>query len=188
MPTRLMGPCKNQPCPNTRTQSSQYCDGCATKPVQSEVDRGSSAARGYGHKWRKLRLMVIRRDPLCADPFAIGCLAVSRHADHIIPKRSGGEDILENLQGLCDSCHSRKTLLEGLVRFILPADGTIPAFYHASGRQIILVSESAAGSESVAIRAWPAAMANHVWGQGWVKSLELCPARPRVGHAHTLAK
>ena len=45
------------------------------------------------------------RDPICTD-----CKGKrSSHADHVIPKRSGGKDKLANLAGLCHSCHSSKT-------------------------------------------------------------------------------
>jgi 5-methylcytosine-specific restriction endonuclease McrA len=30
-------------------------------------------------------------------------------ADHIVPKRKGGKDTMDNLQGTCHSCHSMKT-------------------------------------------------------------------------------
>jgi len=33
----------------------------------------------------------------------------SGHVDHIVDKRAGGTDSLDNLQTLCVSCHSRKT-------------------------------------------------------------------------------
>ena len=46
-----------------------------------------------------------QRDPICTD-----CKSKrSSHADHVIPKRSGGKDELANLAGLCHSCHSSKT-------------------------------------------------------------------------------
>jgi 5-methylcytosine-specific restriction protein A len=187
MPIRLMGPCKTQSCPNRRTSAGPYCSSCSASGNGLEHDRGSSASRGYGHRWRKLRLMVIRRDPICLDPFSIGCVSASTDADHIIPKQQCGQDIMENLQGLCESCHSRKTLLEQSVKFALPGDDT-PAAFTVSGRLIILFTATTAPPEALPIKTWPQVMSTKVWGQGWVKSLEPSPARPRVGHARTLAK
>ena len=187
MPTRLMGPCKTPLCPNTRTQRCAFCASCTAAGNSTDDYRGSAAARGYGHNWRKLRLMVLRRNPLCVDPFNIRCVSASLHADHIIPKRQGGEDILENLQGLCDSCHSRKTLVEQAFTFCLPCDGT-PAMFICCGRVIQLFTATSAPPEAKPIAAWTRAAACSAWGQGWVESLEPFPARPHVGNAHVVAK
>ncbi len=65
--------------------------------------------RGYGARWRKLRRLVLARDPICRAP---GCNQASTEADHIKPRREGGSDGLDNLQGLCKPCHSSKTAIE----------------------------------------------------------------------------
>jgi 5-methylcytosine-specific restriction endonuclease McrA len=69
--------------------------------------RGSSTAQGYGVGWRALRLAILARDPVCTD--ASGCAEPSTDADHIIPRRQGGSDDPDNLQGMCHAHHSRKT-------------------------------------------------------------------------------
>ena len=71
--------------------------------------RGTAASRGYGHTWRRLVVMVLARDPLCTTP---GCHRPSTQVDHITARRAGGPDTMANLQGLCMSCHSRKTRAE----------------------------------------------------------------------------
>jgi hypothetical protein len=75
--------------------------------------RPSASARGYNRRWRRLRRLVLACKPLCADPFgfhaAEGSVEVAIAVDHIVPKSCGGRDALDNLQGLCASCHSRKT-------------------------------------------------------------------------------
>jgi 5-methylcytosine-specific restriction enzyme A len=75
--------------------------------------RPSASGRGYNRRWRRLRLMVLARQPLCADPFGFHAadrrVEVATHVDHIVPKSRGGKDALDNLQALCASCHSRKT-------------------------------------------------------------------------------
>lgn len=68
--------------------------------------RPSAARRGYGPNWRKFRLIVLARRPVCE------CCqrAAASHVDHIRPIADGGDIYDErNLQCLCHSCHSRKT-------------------------------------------------------------------------------
>lgn len=83
--------------------------------LDSEYDseRGSSAARGYGARWRRLRLLFLARNPLCVDPFgihtAIHQVVAATDVDHIQPIERGGSHAWGNLQALCHSCHSRKT-------------------------------------------------------------------------------
>ncbi len=67
--------------------------------------RGTTAERGYGERWRRLRRMVLNRDPVCK-----ACLREpSTDADHILAKAKGGKDTMDNLQGMCHACHSAKT-------------------------------------------------------------------------------
>jgi 5-methylcytosine-specific restriction protein A len=69
--------------------------------------RGSAASRGYGSRWRRLRRMILNRQPICAR-----CPAAATEVDHIMPRAAGGGDDDANLQGLCKSCHSAKTASE----------------------------------------------------------------------------
>lgn len=79
----------------------------AAKTVHAKRNgpRGTTAERGYGAAWRRLRLYIIARDPVCCI-----CKAHhSEHVDHIRPKTAGGTDATDNLQGLCATCHMTKT-------------------------------------------------------------------------------
>lgn len=73
--------------------------------------RGSSASRGYGSNWRKLRRIKLNQDPVCEDPEGRhpGVVAAATQVDHIIPLARGGTNAMVNLQSLCESCHSHKT-------------------------------------------------------------------------------
>jgi 5-methylcytosine-specific restriction protein A len=88
------------------------CSGLAEDPKcekhksQSyELQRGSSAKRGYGAKWQRLRQVILSRDNyICA-----ACIRMATDVDHILPRSKGGMHDPDNLQSLCHECHSRKT-------------------------------------------------------------------------------
>lgn len=114
MPKRPLKPCSAPGCPNLAPPGQKYCPAHQHLAKQQwnrgyDVERGNSAQRGYGARWRRLRAWFLKRHPLCQ---AEGCRRPAEHVDHIIPKRAGGTDHTDNLQALCASCHSRKTLQE----------------------------------------------------------------------------
>ena len=78
--------------------------------------RPSAAARGYGSKaWRLARQQALLRDAYQCQRCGKVVMGRAAVVDHIIAKRDGGSDLLENLQTLCHgpgSCHSKKTVRE----------------------------------------------------------------------------
>lgn len=81
------------------------------KKRRSRDTRESSAKRGYGRRWRKLRKIVLARDPICT----ICGEAPATEAHHIIPRAPGelAADVTEDdLTGVCKPCHSRTTQAE----------------------------------------------------------------------------
>lgn len=68
-------------------------------------------------RWRKA---VLARHPICIFCEDRGLVVVATDADHITPIREGGRllDIM-NGQGLCRSCHARKSAKEGKDKNIL---------------------------------------------------------------------
>lgn len=90
-----------------------YCEACLPLYVKNDyLRRGSPKERGYDHNWKKLRDMFLNAHPLCADPFGFhqGQPVIATDVDHIKPKAKGGTDDDNNLQSLCHSCHSHKTV------------------------------------------------------------------------------
>ncbi len=74
----------------------------------AQPPRESAHARGYDRTWQALRLMILRRSPLC-----VKCGQGASQVDHIVPIRRGGARLdPDNLQPLCHSCHSSKTATE----------------------------------------------------------------------------
>lgn len=85
----------------------------AYAPIPRVDNRGGSAKRGYDATWQRLRLMYLRDNPLCVECERQGEIVAATDVDHITPIASGGERLDEsNLQSLCRSCHSRKTVTE----------------------------------------------------------------------------
>lgn len=87
----------------------------ATRGHSKNYDRyrGSSASRGYGHRWRKYRAEFLKEHPLCARCALNGFLSAAQHVDHIVPYREGDDFYDEtNHQPLCHACHSQKTARE----------------------------------------------------------------------------
>ena len=117
MPVRPKRPCARPGC--SALVERGYCERHA-QPDHQRYDRHreSAARRGYGRRWRRLRLMILARDPVCTCPLdgcdhePGRCVRGSEPVDHIVPKVRGGDDSEENLQGLCAGCHSRKTARE----------------------------------------------------------------------------
>lgn len=69
-------------------------------------------------RWKAKRLEILRRDGyICQDPDDNEkCTGFATQVDHIVPLDPDNEDqdplADENLQSLCQSCHSRKTYRE----------------------------------------------------------------------------
>jgi 5-methylcytosine-specific restriction protein A len=89
-----------------------------TREAKRALDRQRPTAsqRGYDARWRRLRAWVLQRDLyLCQRCHASVGDGEMAHVDHIEPFH-GKDDPRRldetNLQTLCRSCHSRKTLGE----------------------------------------------------------------------------
>lgn len=86
------------------------CGGARRTQRAYDQERGTAAQRGYDRRWRRLRLMYLREHPLCVECLAAGRTVAATDVDHIVAKRDGGSDDYTNLQALCHSCHSKKTM------------------------------------------------------------------------------
>ncbi|MGP9437417.1 HNH endonuclease signature motif containing protein [Ewingella sp. AOP8-B2-18] len=85
---------------------------CKEHRQQQDAQRGSRRERGYTAQWDKYRLIYLKAHPLCVHCEKKDIYTPAKIVDHIIPI-NGADDVLfwpeTNHQGLCMSCHSRKT-------------------------------------------------------------------------------
>jgi 5-methylcytosine-specific restriction protein A len=72
---------------------------------------GTTAQRGYGSPWRKVRAQVLAEERYCGICGRLG--EPDDVVDHIIPKGQGGTDARHNLRRVHRRCHSAKTAREG---------------------------------------------------------------------------
>lgn len=62
---------------------------------------------GSTSRWRKMRQIILARDPHCQLRLQ-GCTDRSDTVDHILAKSRGGSDEPSNLQGACQHCNLLK--------------------------------------------------------------------------------
>jgi 5-methylcytosine-specific restriction enzyme A len=73
---------------------------CPTHTTDANVRRGSAAARGYDHRWRRLSRRAIRKQPWCTDCGTRDDLT----GDHLRwPART-----LADVDVVCRGCNSRR--------------------------------------------------------------------------------
>src|SRR3990167_5690857 len=123
MPTRILSPCSEPRCPDAGTDGSR-CPrhAAAHRQLLDTPLRRSERAFYASPEWRALRYAVLLRDPICklCDP------ARRTQGDHKTPRSQGGVDTMENLQGACHRCHSRKTAADNRRSWHPPAERPSP--------------------------------------------------------------
>ena len=78
-------------------------------------ERGQlSRSTAYGQtRWRAISAIQLSKHPLCQRCHVFNVTTIADHADHIIPHRGDMELFWKGqLQSLCVSCHSYKTVQE----------------------------------------------------------------------------
>lgn len=93
-------------------KAQTHADRSKANREREPDSRASASRRGYNATWRRLRRMVLRREPLCRECKAAGFDVPAVLVDHIISLSEGGTNKLENLQGLCIMHHNKKTARE----------------------------------------------------------------------------
>lgn len=100
MPTKQMHPCNHPGCP--RLTRERFCPEHAREAAaESERTRETAAQRGYDHRWSKIRMMKLNRDPLCER-----CGRAAELVHH--KDRNPRNNAPENHESLCTACHDRE--------------------------------------------------------------------------------
>jgi 5-methylcytosine-specific restriction enzyme A len=76
-----------------------------------DQQRGTSADRGYDHRWRRFRLSFLASSPLCSDCQALGRVTAATDVHHVRKLRDHPELRLDptNVMALCGPCHAART-------------------------------------------------------------------------------
>ena len=115
MPRKPLRPCNYPGCPNLT--STGYCE--EHQKLRDEqyrkYGRDDFSKSFYSTPaWRSVRRRQLDAEPYCAECFKEGRIVKASIVDHIVPIKEGGAKYdPKNLQSLCWSCHSRKSILEG---------------------------------------------------------------------------
>ena len=115
MPYLPKKPCRYPGCPNLSNQS--YCD-VHKKKVNADYNRYQrddfSKTFYNTPRWRAVRKKKLTSSPFCEECVKNGTIVKATLVDHILPIKQGGAPLdITNLQSLCWSCHSRKSIQEG---------------------------------------------------------------------------
>ena len=112
MPSKPPRPCSFPNCPNLVTGKDSLCPKhrkLASK--RYEKTRETAVQRGYTTRWRKLRKMVLARQPMC---LCDECRGENKPADivHHIDGNAKNNN-LDNLLPMNDSCHNKLHVKQG---------------------------------------------------------------------------
>ncbi len=99
-----------------KTGTAKRCPQCSKQSQKNYDDfrRDKTLTKFYASpEWRKLRKLQLTQDPLC-----VICGRPATVADHIQEIKDGGCKLcIENLQSLCNGCHTSKTAKAKKKRF-----------------------------------------------------------------------
>ena len=112
-------PCKQPGCAEL-VRGGGYCaKHKKTAAVNGSGDKRRRGSEAWHYlynrgKWGELRAMQLLLQPFCVECAKAGRRRRAEEVDHITPHK-GDEELffnVDNLQSLCKSCHSRKTIAE----------------------------------------------------------------------------
>ena len=110
MPVSAPRPCSALGCRCLAVDSGR----CADHRRDAWVKKPKATKRITGRRLQSMRAALFMREPLCAECWKAERVTLATQRDHIIPLAEGGQDVVDNTQGLCEACHDTKSLAESL--------------------------------------------------------------------------
>lgn len=124
MPYKPAKPCRHPGCPELTREI--FCDKHRKEEnkIYNQYKRDELSRTFYRTKqWQDIRRIKLNNSPFCEECMKNGKVVLGKIVDHIVPIKQGGAPYdLSNLQTLCWSCHSRKSIEEGS-RYGKPSGG-----------------------------------------------------------------
>ena len=117
MPYKPKRPCRVKRCPNLTDNNSGYCEQHEQQELykdnksynETRVDKEHSKFYSTA-RWRKLRALKLRQDPLCKDCKGNNITTLADMVHHDEEIKEGGQLLppLEELTSLCWGCHNKR--------------------------------------------------------------------------------
>ena len=100
-------------CASPHCQALVEMGHCAQHARARDANRENADIRKWYHtaRWRATRRTVLEAQPCCVECRRQGYVTAAHEVDHIV-RHAGNPSLfwsVDNLQGLCTPCHSRKT-------------------------------------------------------------------------------
>lgn len=115
MPRKPKRPCSYPGCP--KLVDGQYCveHKRLTDKQYNQYGRDNFTKSFYKTpEWLYAKRQQLNAHPFCEECLKAGKRTKATMVDHIVPIKQGGDRFAtSNLQSLCWSCHSRKSVAEG---------------------------------------------------------------------------
>jgi 5-methylcytosine-specific restriction protein A len=107
MPYKAKKPCAFRGC--RELTSKHYCEKHAKLEVKryNHQDRDPDSNKRYGRAWKKIKNAFLSANPLCVICKAEGRLIPATVAHHKVKVTEGGTNDWDNMEALCNECHSR---------------------------------------------------------------------------------
>ena len=115
MPHSPKKPCRHPGCPELTNETFCEKHKKESNKIYNQYKRDELSRTFYRTpRWIETRKRKLQISPFCEECYKRGTVVTGKIVDHIIPIKDGGEPYdMNNLQTLCWSCHSRKSVIEG---------------------------------------------------------------------------